>query len=32
VRVIRRVFEAVGVEFPNGDRPGVRLGKRAEND
>jgi hypothetical protein len=25
-----RVFEAVGVEFTNGDRPGVRLGKKAE--
>jgi hypothetical protein len=27
--VIRRAFEAGGVEFTNGDQPGVRLAKRA---
>ncbi len=27
--VIRRAFEAAGVEFTNGDQPGVRLSKAA---
>jgi hypothetical protein len=27
MEAIRRVFEAVGVEFTNGDRPGVSLKK-----
>jgi transcriptional regulator with XRE-family HTH domain len=30
VDAIRHALEAGGVEFTNGDRPGVRLGKRAE--
>jgi hypothetical protein len=25
------VFEAIGVEFTNGDRPGVRLGRAASD-